>query len=623
MSWQGNTSLRVYRSGSDQSCDLQCVWLTKHDQSPMYGADNRTVVGMRVSIRGRSTFASPEAWTKFRNSIVTPGVGSGGSAAVKYELKVRIGGVWTTIVSYLHDAPDLINGPRFEISATEATGTTHIACEWSIESIIPVTAWEDSLPVNSHMWEQVIAVGADGRLTRTIKGSIRCNPGVLTVNALPAPDATDWQDRKPWADLFRLAILPDVPGDGWRRTQQEFAYAPASDAVGYQVVDVQERTNLPFPARSGEMKFEYRTGYPNFGWADLTATVALRADLATTTRDLFAAAMTMLRVRADPRGNMMRSLVMREHNLTGEISIEVELGMRVLAANITKTATLPLAAMVGCPFSISRNACNRTVGPYGAFGHAFAMMPHWVGNDLSSSTPAGSGGDMPQPSLIVVSLADPCDVASVVTVVNDDASLEHINSYFSGAFQSGGVNPYPVQPDTAEGDSTMIHHAESVSWIQVDPRIACMSSAENDAPDWAFQFAKPKVEVRERVVVSRQSQSPAPIQRPLPPGAVVMMDDWKVTSAQGDAQGAAVFTGVFERAYRVRDGGGSGAGSNGFANTGLLGTVWREWNPPAGQIVAAYNPALAPPAQEADASAFGPMTDPRLASAASTSGPVA
>jgi len=622
--WTSNARITFIKGHGPQEFEIPCLTLTEYVSAPVFAEDGRTCIGQKYALRGRGVFASDSAFLRFQNAFIQTGAVSGGSdSTVNFTAEIRrAGGSWVTLASYTRDVPDDTGGPKVAISSPQAIGTQYLAVEFSVEwQVSPVMAIDQasSLPFVAHTWQQTCALGTDGRVEWTVRGVLKAAPGNSRAGqqTVPAADGSvdEWTTRKPWVDLARLAIIPDVPGAGWRRKGYEFALDATGTTLAYQFTDFQTVTDLPFPAFAGKMDYDYEVSYPNFGWADVTATITMEGMVTTPYRDLIAAALNLSKVRVNPSGNILRRLKITEHAITDRRACTVVVGTRISAKNTAGTAILPISALVGAEFAVTRATANRTLPPYGDPDQSVVYMaPHWVENYITAAMLASSATAMVQPALWSAELPDENTTASVIVVSSGDDGMAAINDNFGGPF----TNPFPVQSTGSGGAQTSILDADSKTVLHTDPGTVRMSSAQQSAPDFVFQTRKPETTLTETTMVTRMNQAPPRPVRPMPPGSMLVDEKWEITSGRPDNQGNLTFTGRWERVSKMLDGGGSA--SNGFSDVTQAGSDFRYWTTPNGILVGAQNPGLQSPAQSTDYSVLGNGgTDTRLATAGTVS----
>ena len=602
---------------------IPCVTTTEFLHGPVYADDGRTMKGVRSTIRGRGIFASETAYQEFLAAVVaTGGEGTTIPDVVTYTLEVRdAGGSWVTRSSYTLDVPDDIGGPLITLSSPYAIGPRMVGVEFQIDSQIPPLDVETTTSPVSHTWTQTMQVGLDGRLTRVIRGVLSVAPSTKNSGrddtVAPSASGGDWNSRNPYPDLYRLAIIPPVPGEGWRRRPQEYALTPDGTGLAYQITDEQCRTDLPYPARDGDIKFKYTRSFPNYGWADVSMRVRMAGDLSSDIRELVAMAWNCMSIRVNPQGRMITRASVEEESMFDGIACTCEMDARVYAQNYADTGSLAISSIVGTPFTVTRLDCSRTVSPYGAYEHAWQMVPHWLDNALNASTQQGSAGVMPQAQVFEVELSTPCADTAVITVLPSNTGVAAMNAHFGGAF----IDPYPKQAnETTQDTPTTIMQASSFTAMRVSPGTVRMCSAEDEGQDWVFQTEKPRVRITERVEVSRQNQTPGRSMRPLPANAILVSEGWVPGSLRGDAQGNGVFNAIYERVFDALDPGGTSGG--GFNSASFAGYLLRYWQPPNGLILAANNPGLSTAQQQGSLSVLAAATDVRLGAYGTISDPV-
>jgi hypothetical protein len=408
-----------------------------------------------------------------------------------------------------------------------------------------------------------------------------------------------WEGKIAYADLFRNAIIPDVPGVGWRRESQEFAMDEGGSMLVYSFVDKRYAFDLPDNVRVGDMSFTYERSLENPVQAVCSFSCELEADLGlnniagtTPNRRLVEIAVELSKTRIDL--NYKRTIVQRmrvsEQNLLSGYSIKFELDAVVMPREGDGTNSLvAIGYMVGQAFTITRTE-SRAVdayGPYTPIGvnqGTYGMIPHWVSNAVSGMEE--TTGDMPRAALFTITEANVHGNVNVAVVSGNDG-VAAMNTLFDGYY-----NNLQSQPnDNATGYQTLVQHTVSNTKARYDSGIIRLSPMYVDTPDFVFQTRKPIATVIERVEVSRMNQSPPKVLRELPTNAYLLNDDWQVSWGQYDSQGNRLFSGIYTREYAMYDPGGDALATSGFdTQAAPSGADIRVWGAPNESVLPSFSP---------------------------------
>lgn len=607
-------------------------------QEPVLSDDGMQAIGLRTTITGSVSFADEAAYAQFRAAVAST---RSQSAPLQYTVQMRDpGGSFTTLSTWAQSVPDDLGGPFLDVTeAVEVTGIRYIRCNFTIRTqsarptVISTGAAGTAVPIVGLSWKQRIVVGPDGRLQRHVDGMVSCAPGLISSGSTtPSPDntAANWTDRLAYADLFRHACIPLVPGEGWRRTRQEYGYNPQENALAFQFTDEQYRMDIPWPAEVGEFDFEAERTLADAGAARLTGRIALSAGNNVNPRQLIGAAFDLMAARILPGRDLIQRMNVRERNITGQVAIEIEVEAMVYSQNTLDTAALAITAMVGCPFTVKRAAATtdvqRTVNPYGSPSviHAagwgstsnkwYWMQPHWIGAHPTFQTALADAMTLGQATLVEFTDTAGSGIVSVV-VANDDTFVSAMNATLDDGPYPG---QYPKQADSGGYPTTMLNgFAESRTVLS--PGVCRLCTAYNTGADFVFQIEKPVVILTEKATVTRLNQNPAKPMRPSPTGFIVLDEKWNVEAGAGDPQGQRAYKGTFVRTGMAYDGGGTTSG--GYSNTTIGSLTLRKWSPPASQVAGALDPTLGPDTQEYAKAAIpdSTYTDTKLVSAITAS----
>jgi hypothetical protein len=509
-------------------------------------------------------------------------------------------------------------GPFVKATATEVIGTTFMLVRLDIHQEEP---WCKTRPLLSHVWRQSMSLNPTGRLSRTVDGQIRAFMPKDGVQGIATTAA--WTDKVGHADLFRNLVWSDVPGEGWRRTSASFAYDPTNTILTYQYVDEQHQHDLPNWVRAGDMEFSYERSAEQAGVANCSFSCELEGDLRVTyggvngtgNRVLVDAAVKLSKTRINANfGNVIVTrLRITERNILTGPSIRFELDATTFPASTsgTSAAIVPLAYMIGKPFTITRTM-NRMVNPYGAWTPVtsgdppttvyryVSMVPHWLSAALSGmencdASPAPSPG-VSAVVLLQQNLTDSGEIT--VTYGSQVDGTTAMNTEFNGKYASAQYQDQNSNDNYVQ----IVAHNISVTNAGYKSGLVRLSPMYVTGADLVFQTQKPLATVRERIEVAKANVAPGKVLRPLPTGAFVLSEDWNVTFGKFDAQGNRVFVGTFERTYAMIDDGNAGRG---FATqaTGAFGNV-RAWGAPSSTLVPTIAKVATTASQDTSASVF-------------------
>ena len=604
-------------SNTGLTATLVNVFVDAYNCEPQYAGETTTVHSQRIVVRGTAIVdAGQPNYLGFRTALRD---GSGRCNSIS----LVAGG--QTLVNALGGAtPNDVRGwPTVHVETTEIVGTQTALLRFEIEHH---QAFNESNTVSSHRWRQTMTVDAAGKVTRSVNGTITLNRAT-TGSALTLATNATWTGKQAWADLFRNAIIPGVPGEGWRRESQEFAVDEAGTAMTYSFIDKRHTHDLPDGVLVGDVSCTYERGMGGIGpgmaivtfTADLEGSPGLKGISGTTpNRKLVEAAVQLARTRIDL--NMKRTIVQRlrveEHDMTSGYKIRFEMEAHVIANNSDTGSTIvPLAYEIGNEFTITRTEV-REAPAYGAamqvsgVATQYGMVPAYVGNIVDGMSTAGGSSAMPVASLFTITGANSYGAVNVI-VVSGAAGVtgpQSMNAIFDGRFQNDQQQP----SNDSDGYTRMIPNASSFTVSKYESGMVKMSPMYVDAGDVVFQTKHPVVHVKERTETVQMNQAPPRSLRPLPTDAVLIGEDWRVAFGRFDAQGNRAFTGVFEREFALYDSG--GISPVGFSTaTAPTGAFLRQWASPSGYVLPTLSPIASSASQQSSNSVFVNPSDVRQA----------
>lgn len=589
--------------------------MESYDSTPVLAEDGMTPAAARLNAVVTATMTLSD-WSGLQTFLNR----AGNRMSRVYMYEQHNSGI--TLVDFT-DSTTSDGGPYVKATATEVIGTTFMLVRLDIHQEEP---WCITRPLLSHVWRQSMSMSQTGHMSRTVDGAIRAYMPFDGVQGIAT--VASWTNKVGHADLFRYLVWADVPGEGWRRTSASFAYDPTNTILTYQYVDEQNHKDLPNWVRAGDMEFSYERSAEQAGVANCSFSCELEGNLwvtyggvgGTGNRVLVDAAVKLSKTRINANfGNVIVTrLRITERTILKGPSIRFELDATVFPASTsgTSAAIVPLAYMIGKPFTITRTQ-NRMVNPYGektvvtggnpptSVGRYISMVPHWLSAALSGMENCAQNPP-PSPGMAAVvkleqDLTDSGDIT--VTYGVEDNGTSAMNTEFNGKYASAQFQ----EQNSGDNYVQVVAHNISVTNAGYKSGIVRLSPMYTTGADLVFQTQKPLATVRERIEVAKANVAPGKVLRPLPTGAFVMSEDWNVTFGKFDAQGNRVFVGTFERTYALIDDGNAGRG---FATqeTGSFGNV-RAWGAPSSTLVPTIAKVATSASQDLAASVFaGSMT---------------
>jgi hypothetical protein len=513
--------------------------------------------------------------------------------------------------------------PTAKVETTEIVGTQTALMRFEIENHV---TFNGNQTVTAHRWTQRMSMDAAGKPTRTVNGTLHVTRSTSGGSTTAPTGPASFTGRVAYADLFRNAIIPPVPGPGWRREGQEFALDELGTMLNYSFTDKWHTHDLPDGVKVGNMNCVYERSMQNATLATIQFSCELEGEQGlknitgtTGNRKLVEAAVQLAKTRVDL--NFQQTWITRmrveERDMLSGYAIRFELDAMVqpkASDSAGAGSILGLAYMVGNEFTITRTEI-REAPPYGSsmlvdgIESQYAMLPYFVNNLIDGM--ANTGGTMPQAALFTIPKANtygPVDVA----IISNAAGVNLMNTGLGGAFVENVTGQASVS-----GFTTAIPQMHGHTKTTVDPGIVRLSPMYVDQPDLLFQTRKPTAVVTEHIEVARMNQAPPRYQRPLPAQAYLANEDWRVSHGQYDAQGNRVFSGIYTRSYVTYD---VGAGSTvGFSTfTAPSGAFVRRWSTPNSGILPPISPASPGVSDMAALSSLAAATDARQQYAVTT-----
>lgn len=527
------------------SLTFQNVSLDSYNCEPVLANDQAAVEGVRYTISG-SALVTGVNWQGLQTAL-EQNASRLASASMTY--------AGSSLVS-LTSGTSSIGGPFLKITGTQVIGTGIALVRFDLNDVSTMC----DTPVVSHTWTQRFAIDARGRMTRSVNGILTTARNATASDNQPAiRGSSAWDATKPWADLFRRAVMPDVPGKYWRRTQQEFAYDITSRQLVYAFTDEQFAHDLPDGCRVGDMNFTYERSAENAGIGICRMTVELEGDMnlkgvggTTGNRKLIDAAIQLSkqRINANFASVIITRMAVTEQNILSGFSIRLELEAQCFPTSSNAANTFaPIAYMVGNNFNITRTEA-RAPDAYGSFvppsentpAVSYYMVPHFISNLVNGMNCDHETVGLPYASIVEISAANTYGNVTVA-VANTLEGVSGMNSSVS----AGKYAADQKQPGDEGGFTQIVAHDVALTRVGVDTGMVRVPTMYSTYNDYVYQIHKPRVIVTERIEVSRANTAPSRILRPKPPSCIVLSEDWNVAFGKFDMQGQRLFTGIYER----------------------------------------------------------------------------
>lgn len=623
-----NTDLRItlHNGTTVNSADLvytiNNVNIESYACAPVLAEDGMTVKGMSYTIAGSGLYSASEGqWDSIRYQL-----GRMQGRLRKAELSLANDYSTNHLIELLEGASN-IGGPFINVTGNQVVGSDVVLLHFELRDEVNFNSADQSsacdLPVVAHTWTQAMSLDAVGMITRTVNGVIRIARAANTTTDTAATK-TAWKTRSPVADLFRRAIIPDVPGPGWRRESQAFAYDMQSTALVYSFVDKQNAHSLPNGVKSGDMDFTYERTAQDPGVANLRFACDLEADLREENRPNqvgpnrrlveAAVALSKTRINAQFSRILITRMAITEQHMLSRYAIRFELEAQAYAGDTSATTASikPIAFMVGARFRVERTELA-AVDPYGSavqigqsdppiYG-AYRMVPHYIDNLVNGMDCNASNLEMPQAKVVTVAAPEGEVFGPIqITVFDDPTPFAAANDEFKGRYAAMQFQP-ANEVISDQPYANIVSYNTSITNCTFTTGMVRLSTMYNDGGDLLFQTRKPLPIVRERVEICKAGSTPGRLFRQLPTKAFLIREEWNVSAGKFDAQGNRLYTGVYEREFGLYD---DGTGAQGFINSaaGYAGIV-RRWNAPIGSISPTMSPIQTTASQNQTVSVFG------------------
>jgi hypothetical protein len=548
----GNTWIEFTYGGSTYV--LPYVNITSYEQKPVFAEDGFTMIRYEVSIQGTALVSDGTATftdlaSKFKN--ITGTVDS-------FTLYVKEGVNTTQVISVAF--PDSMRGPYMELSVTEMNGRRACVVSFSAHASITLSGSNNSVnpayPVVAHRWVTRMSLDGSGCITRTVTGSLTVNLAATGNSQVVAQNGTfsEINGKSPWADLFRKAVAPAMPSGTWRRDSQTFAYNEAGNTLIYEFVDSQARTALPDGAYIGNAEFTYERTRQNLAMATLRFSCELEGSAEGDSKQLIYAAVVIAQGRIPFTKSIINRITVTESEMLKKAKIRLEVEALAPANNSTtpstSVASIPLVELIGSNFSVSRT-CPVAPDPYGSTDTKWFAYPHWEGN-TATAKPNGIDSTLPASQMIAYAVTECAGTATAVTILSSPTNFNAANSLIV----TGSSTPPSAELD-AFGNAKSVERQITFTKVNTKTNMHRLQTLYTQGADFVFQTGKASVVIEESTTVKRQNQPPNRVMRPLPPGFVVLKDDWTVNFGDMDPSGNRVYTGIYTRTLLSYDGGGA------------------------------------------------------------------
>lgn len=556
----GNASLSFTVGG--QNYVLPYVNISSWDQRPVYAEDGFTLIRYETTITGTTVISDGTSTFTLLNNQIKRVPGKVDHA----QITVTSSGGTQTL--YEADAPDALNGPLMSMTITEITGRRAAIATFTLFSAT-TNANAQGDAILSHRWVQSFALDAVGRVTRTVTGTLIVNLANTNNSTAYAEDSSDTGGKAPWADLFRKAVMPLTAFGTWRRESQTFAYNETGNGLIYSFTDVQAKTNLPDGAYTGNCEFTYERSIDDLAWATLKFSCDLESTTGGDVRHLIWAAVVLSTSRIDYGQCKIVRMSVQELEMLGRSKIRFDMTAACPAIGQDPESgvfgVVPLANRIGKYFTVSRSTLWHT-SPYGGDANGFLGKPHWSDNTVSAKDNAF--GSLPVAEMIVAITDYVAPGTPTISLSTPDTMFDQANSEMQGG-------PYASIPQLSFNASlkpTTVDKAQTVTNVSTDTRMHRLQTLYTQGSDFVFQAGKASVVLEEMTTIKRTNEPPMRFMRPIPPGFVVVKDDWKVNFGEIDPSGHRTFIGVYTRTLQSYDNG--GGTSNGYTTVGGRRQWW-------------------------------------------------
>lgn len=550
---------------------LPYVNVSSYDQKPAFSEDGFTMLRYEVTLQGTALVSDGASTFTDLATKMTNMVGTVDRMAL-YVIDPT--GTKTLIeVNY----PDAMRGPYVSINVTEISGARACIVSFTVNASVSLSGQSGQItptyPVIANRWTTRTSLDANGIITRTVMGTLTVDLAATGTGNTIAADGTvaSINNKYPWADLFRKAILPSVPATGvWRRESQTFAYNEAGNSLIYELVDSQARTNLPDGAFVGNAEFTYERNRQNLAMASLRFSCDLEGPADGNSKTLIYAAILLSQTRIPFAKAIVNRISVTEQEMLKKSKIRLEVDAMAPAANQDtpglQVASVPLVELIGHNFTVTRT-CPYYADPYGGNSdYSYFAPPHWDGNDANAK-PEGIEATLPVAQMISAAIVAPCAGSTpTVTILANPTNFTAANNIVDQ-----GVYTTPLAELDSSGKAASVERQMTFTSVTIDTNMHRLQTLYTQGADFVFQTGKAAIVLEETTHIKRFNKPPERSYRPMPTGFVVLSDDWNVNHGDIDPSGNRVYTGIWKRRLMSFDAGGA-TYQGYYTNAGL-----RQW----------------------------------------------
>lgn len=492
-----------------------------------------------------------------------------------------------------NDAPDDLNGPITKLEIKQATGgkVAVVSFEimlWLRQSEAGVNSLAD---VISHRWRQRWEYDHVGLARRTVSGElvVRASADEGTYGDIATTTGNSQNptypnfDKGRNPDRYRLLVAPALP-PGFRRERQEFVVDDTGTKMLYVIEDREFTKGLPAPLKAGEANFSWERGISSVEGmlGRKTFDIEVEGDKNTPPVQLLATAVQISKNRivyapsgenATAGADWIIEIKVDEVDLLSRNKVRY----RVVAVGIQQD-NKPFVAKTS--FMLQDILRGLQVGyvpptPYGVANIYSGIREFWSGLIPDGQTP-----QFPKATYEEVGIAPDAPVYVLP----------------EGAYQQVSENLIPVSTVAGATNGGTVDGAKQNLYVRldvreeisVDRRVVVLSPMTPEPRDVVFQFGPPKVTIRSVVVAARHNADPEKPFRPLPPGSVVVKEEFAVSKGEVDSNNNRVFVARYERVIQLL----CGDYANGFSSILVGDVTFIGWWPPQQLIALPVDPRV-------------------------------
>lgn len=548
-----------------QTFTLHMPRVTDWECTPQIEDDGLTLTGHRVkaTIEGILDIGQAAAQTSM-NSLTVGGPVDGFTFLPDPAANNRFGVDWGDLV------PGTVHAT---LTATRLVGESTALSKGTFVGRIELTALsralrgivsqDETTPVVSHKWSQEVDVAQDGEITRTVTGIITVRP---VPGATTNPLLTTAAGQRGYADLLRMVVVPDPPGFGvWRRTRQQFGYSADGLGLTYTIVDKQARVTLPDGVWAADASFTWIRRMEDLLMPTVQFSVTVHGGPNIDRSRLIWAALVISTARIDYTRALVTSMMIVENSITEVPTIRLQ----VDAKTISNTGTTPnaLASYPMLDRLCSEFQCPRTQSavtpPHGTdlenglVGSVMYMVPHWSDGTnafvIPDSRLMSCGPYLTRKAKVNLYApgSTPVDPPEITVAVIPPEDFSNATAVFNVGMAASAVKNSTSVVNGQTLDAS-IERFEANTEFNIETNIVEIERMHDAALDLPIQVGKPSVVVSETVLIVKRTTPPAKFHRPLPPGAMIVNESWKVTLGKIDASGNRSYIGMYQRNARIR-----------------------------------------------------------------------